>query len=348
VEQILDAGIIELMSSKRNKRRIRNTMYHAIGPIWEANHMWLIITIVILFVGFPVIYTTVSTYLHIPLVIMLLGIIARGTAFTFRITMRSLIICKRYTTGYLSIQVLSLLFFLGVIAASAVSGKNRYPCNQLPDAYIFSWLNWFAVAVGSFTISICGFLAAILLLGSDHEIDRMRFVRKAKQMNMRQPSRVVCIYNRLCRSIPLLNWVFGNLVSAAAIGAAVLSLVVLWYYIKHRDNRIIRVMAGFQVTMILLAITFSHYPNIIILKNGEYLSLLQQTVRKNHRKPAMDCIGSIFILPALYTCYIVFITKMPTSLQKNKGNMWQTKDNLITLICQMNATSYDKNQTIFY
>ena len=59
-------------------------MYHAIGPVWEANHMWLIIAIVILFVGFPFIYATMSVSLHIPLTAMLLGIIARGTAFTFR------------------------------------------------------------------------------------------------------------------------------------------------------------------------------------------------------------------------------------------------------------------------
>src|SRR6478609_9762603 len=78
------AGIVELFTSRKNKGRTRKTLYHAIGPIWEANHMWLIIAIVILFVGFPYIYTTLSIYLHIPLTIMLLGIIARGTAFVFR------------------------------------------------------------------------------------------------------------------------------------------------------------------------------------------------------------------------------------------------------------------------
>jgi cytochrome d ubiquinol oxidase subunit II len=78
------AGIIEMFTSPKHVRRTRKTLYHAIGPIWEANHMWLIIAIVILFVGFPLIYTTLSTHLHIPLVIMLMGIIARGTAFTFR------------------------------------------------------------------------------------------------------------------------------------------------------------------------------------------------------------------------------------------------------------------------
>ncbi|MCB4235344.1 cytochrome d ubiquinol oxidase subunit II [Kaistella anthropi] len=69
---------------KSNRTKTKNLMYESIAPVWEANHMWLIIAIVILFVGFPQIYTTLSIYLHIPLVLMLLGIIARGTAFTFR------------------------------------------------------------------------------------------------------------------------------------------------------------------------------------------------------------------------------------------------------------------------
>ncbi|HJT73379.1 MAG TPA: cytochrome d ubiquinol oxidase subunit II, partial [Chitinophaga sp.] len=60
------AGIIEMFTSPKNKQYTRTTMYQAIGPVWEANHMWLIIAIVVLFVGFPAIYTTVSTSLHIP------------------------------------------------------------------------------------------------------------------------------------------------------------------------------------------------------------------------------------------------------------------------------------------
>lgn len=59
-------------------------MYESIAPVWEANHMWLIIAIVVMFVGFPKIYALMSTYLHIPLVLMLVGIITRSTAFTFR------------------------------------------------------------------------------------------------------------------------------------------------------------------------------------------------------------------------------------------------------------------------
>src|ERR1700734_1051124 len=78
------AGILELFTSEKNRSITRRTMYKAIGPIWEANHMWLIIAIVILFVGFPLIYSNICTYLHIPLLIMLMGVTARGTAFSFR------------------------------------------------------------------------------------------------------------------------------------------------------------------------------------------------------------------------------------------------------------------------
>src|SRR3954469_7219448 len=78
------AGIIELFTSEKNRQRTRKTSYQAIGPVWEANHMWLIIAVVIMFVGFPVVYSSMCTYLHIPLLIMLMGITARGTAFSFR------------------------------------------------------------------------------------------------------------------------------------------------------------------------------------------------------------------------------------------------------------------------
>ena len=70
------AGIIELFSKKSYRNQTKKIMSKSIAPIWEANHMWLIIAVVVLFVGFPTIYTTVSTYLHIPLVLMLIGIIA--------------------------------------------------------------------------------------------------------------------------------------------------------------------------------------------------------------------------------------------------------------------------------
>src|ERR1700712_5679274 len=132
------AGIIELVTAGRDRSVTRKTLHHAIGPIWEANHMWLIIAIVILFVGFPLIYTTMSVHLHIPLAIMLLGIIARGTAFAFR-HYDAVIddMQKLYNKIFVYSSFITPLF-LGIIAGSAVSGAIDLKAHNFWDAYIFS------------------------------------------------------------------------------------------------------------------------------------------------------------------------------------------------------------------
>ncbi|MNR18072.1 cytochrome oxidase subunit II [compost metagenome] len=127
--------------------------------------MWLIIAIVILFVAFPRIYTTMSVHLHIPLAVMLIGIIARGTAFVFRHydavkdDMQWL-----YNRIFRYSSFLTALF-LGIIAGSVLSGKVDPDATNFADAYIFSWFNWFSISVGLFTTALCGFLAAIYLKG---------------------------------------------------------------------------------------------------------------------------------------------------------------------------------------
>jgi cytochrome bd ubiquinol oxidase subunit II len=297
------AGIVELFTSEKNLNKTRRTMYRAIGPIWEANHMWLIITIVILFVGFPDIYTTMSIHLHIPLIIMLLGIIARGTAFTFR---HYDAVVDDMQHVYNKIFVYSSFvtpLFLGIIGGSAVSGQIDTEADNFLSAYIFSWLNWFSVSVGFFTVAICGFLAAVYTIGeTDTELDKQRFMRKARFMNI---AAFICgaivFIAAYFEGVPLMNWVFGNPVGITAIALATLSLILFWNLLSKGKTHILRILAGFQVSMILLTTTYRHFPNIVILKNGKYLSLLEH----NGHDKAIEAlgwallIGSVFILPAL-------------------------------------------------
>jgi cytochrome bd ubiquinol oxidase subunit II len=309
------AGIIELFTSNKSKDKTRQTMYKAIGPIWEANHMWLIIAIVILFVGFPVIYTTMSTYLHIPLAIMLMGIIARGTAFAFRnydavVDDMQLI----YSRIFVYASFVTPLF-LGIIAGSAVSGQIDPQATTFVDAYIFSWLNWFSIAIGLFTVSICGFLAAVYLIGeTDNEKDRRRFIAKTKSTNIAAVFSGILVFLAARRDhIPLAEWVFGNSVGIIAVTAAFLSLILLWYLLYQQKTKVLRVLAGFQVTMILVTTTYRHYPNIVLLKHGAPLSLL---TAQGHEKTIVALgeallIGSLFILPALF--YLIY------SFQKKSG-----------------------------
>lgn len=299
------AGIIELFTSETNRGKTRRTMYQAIGPIWEANHMWLIIAIVILFVGFPVIYTTMSIHLHIPLAIMLLGIIARGTAFAFR---HYDAIVDDMQKLYNRIFVLSSFvtpLFLGIIAGSAVSGRIDTEARTFSSAYIFSWLNWFSIAVGFFTVSICGYLAAIFIIGeTSNKHDQSRFIRKAMHFNIAAALTGFLVFvAAYFENIPLFDWVFGNTIGLVAIGSALITLIIQWWLLLFRGKlRVIRLFAGFQVTMILLTVTIKHYPNVVILKGHKYLSLLEHAGEEGAIRWLGIALltGSVFILPALF------------------------------------------------
>jgi cytochrome d ubiquinol oxidase subunit II len=298
------AGVLEFLSTAKSKDRTRKVMYRAIGPIWEANHMWLIIAIVILFVGFPVIYATMSVYLHIPLTIMLLGIIARGTAFTFRnydaVKDKMQVV---YSKTFMYSSVITPLF-LGIIAGSAVSGRIDLNAADFLDAYIFSWLAPFPVAVGIFTVIICGFLAAIFIIGETRsEEDKRRFVNKSKHMSIAAliAAALVFVAARI-ENIPLAHWLFGNPVSIACVVLAIISLIWMWTSLFTRQTKLIRIIAGAQITLLLIAITYEHYPVLVNLKNHEGLSLLSQHgEEKTIRALGIALLaGSVLILPSLF------------------------------------------------
>ena len=308
------AGIIELFTSKKNKSQTRKTMYDAIGPIWEANHMWLIIAVVIMFVGFPVIYSDMCTYLHIPLLIMLLGITARGTAFAFR--SYDAIKDEKTQNFYNHIFVYSSFvtpLFLGIIAGSAISRQIDLHATTFLSAYIFSWLNWFSVAVGLFTVALSGYLAAIYLIGeADNDKDVNRFIKKAKIMNI-----LAVVFGGMVflaaelENIRLAHFIFGNPVSLIAVITAFISLVLLWVMIYDEKKKVIRVFAAFQVTMILLSVGYMHFPYFIMIKSGQNLSLISL-----HAPPkTIDdlgwglLIGSFLILPSLFYLYYSFQRK---------------------------------------
>jgi cytochrome bd ubiquinol oxidase subunit II len=304
------AGIIEMFTSPKNIRRTRKTLYHAIGPIWEANHMWLIIAIVILFVGFPTIYSILSIHLHIPLVIMLLGIIARGTAFTFR----------HYDAVHDSMQeIYNQIFvwssfitplFLGIIAGSTLSGHIDTNATSFLDAYVLGWMNGFSISVGLFTVSLCGFLAAIYLIGeADDENDRLRFIRKARGMNIISicAGALVFVVSAI-EKVPLGQWIFEDVVGFIATALALLSLVLMWRSISRRLKFLPRILGAFQVAMILLAITYAHFPTILIFKDGTSISLLESVgpARTVNALGYALLIGSVLILPALFYLYYSF------------------------------------------
>lgn len=298
------AGIVELFTHKKARHKTEEIMYESIAPVWEANHMWLIIAIVILFVGFPEIYTTMSTYLHIPLVLMLLGIIARGTAFTFR---HYDAVKDNWQMLYTQIfYYASLLtpFFLGLIAAATVSQSINPDATTFLDLYIYSWLNWFGVSVGLFTVALCAYLASIFSLRETRDkADLLLMIRKSKQtMIFVVITGLLVFLTAYISDIPLLKWIFSKPLGIMSIAFATIALLLILRAMNVQKLLPVRALAGFQIVMILVAATYQHNPDIILLGNGQHLSLLE------HMAPPKTIsalgwalmLGSLFILPFLF------------------------------------------------
>lgn len=312
------AGIIELFSRGSLKERTRLLTYQAIGPIWEANHMWLIIAIVILFVGFPEIYTFTSVYLHIPLSLLLVGIIARGTAFIFR---HYDPVEDYFQKIYNAIFVYSSFmtpFFLGILAGTAISGRIDTEAQDFFSAYIQPWLGWFPVSVGLFTVVLCGFMAAVYLIGEANTVeDRDLFRQKAFRMNMLAvvSGALVFLVGEL-QGIRLFTELLSHPIGFIAMIAATLSLPITWIMLRKKKVYWPRIMVGFQITMILLTLGASQHPDFIIFRNGAISLEGAAAGESTIFSLAMALlIGSLFILPALF--YLIYsFQKQPVSVKK--------------------------------
>lgn len=298
------AGILEFVSKKSLKKEISTIMYRSMGPIWEANHMWLIIFIVVMFVGFPPIYEVLSVNMHIPMILMLIGLITRGTAFIYRNYDAIDDGMQKVYSPVFTIASLLTPFFLGTIAGATVSGSIDNHATNFLDGYVYSWLSWFNVSVGIFTVLICGYVTAIFAIGqveSQKEKDYLVVLAKKFIIGLVAMGAVVFAIGYM-HKVPVVNWVFGTLVGKISIALASVSLYFTFSSFKNDNPVLLRILAGFQIVMILLAVAFELFPNILTFKDGSKMSLLDSygdMATINMLAWAL-LLGSIFILHRLF------------------------------------------------
>lgn len=157
-------GVWDLLASGPRAREQRETIAKAIGPIWEANHVWLIFVIVMLFSCFPKAYSTIGTALHIPLTIMLFGIILRGTSFVFRSYDAQTDAVHRRWSLVFSVSSVITPLMLGICLGATSSGQIRLGADgRVQTDFISGWLAPFPIAVGCFSVAVFAFLAAVYL-----------------------------------------------------------------------------------------------------------------------------------------------------------------------------------------
>ena len=156
------AGFWDLMAGRSQRgAEARALITDAIGPVWEANHTWLIFDLVILWTAFPPAFAAIMSTLFVPLTLAALGIVLRGAAFAFR-PLATGPRERRAADAVFAISSVVTPFFLGAAGGAIASG--RVPAGNAAGDPWTSWLNPTSVLVGLLAIASCAYLAAVFLV----------------------------------------------------------------------------------------------------------------------------------------------------------------------------------------
>ena len=250
-------GVWDLLATGKTAASQRTTIARAIAPVWEANHVWLIIVVTILFTAFPAAFARLSIALHIPLALALLGIVLRGSAFIFRaygpMSQRD----KRGLEWVFAAASAFTPLLLGMVVGAVTEGRlvpDTIDAAPFRELYVNPWLTPFAVAVGVFALVLFSYLAAVYLtLEARDKATADAFRRRALASAGVTGVMALVVFllaGNVPRSLPL----------HLATGAAAIAVVVLLW---RRHFWWARTAAIVQVSLIVWGWALSQSPYLI-------------------------------------------------------------------------------------
>jgi cytochrome bd ubiquinol oxidase subunit II len=258
------AGLWDLLAGGAERGRPqRDLIEHSIGPVWEANHVWLIFVITLFWTAFPTAFAPFAATLYIPLTLAALGIIARGAAFAFRKATEELWLKRLFGAAFAFSSVVTP-FFLGTIAGAVASG--RVPTRIDAGDILGSWWNPTSVTVGLLAVGVCAYLAAVYLCadarraGEERLADgfRMRALATGVLVGVATIAALLVVH---ADAPDLFAGLTGRALPVAAVsvpaGAASLGLLVARRYV------LVRVTAALAVTAVLWGWGIAQYPNVL-------------------------------------------------------------------------------------
>jgi len=300
-------GVWDLFATGPRRRRQRALIAESIGPIWEANHVWLILAVVLLFVCFPPVFARLSVALHIPLTLMLVGIVLRGSAFTFRTYDSQSDQVQRRWGLLFSWASLVTPVLLGVVAGTIATGDVPVrPSGTFIEAYVHPWLRPFPLAIGVLALSLCAYLAAVYLTveTDDPDLqDDFRVRAFGAGIGVFVAAMVALVLAR--RAVPLVwqgltesAWAPGYQVVVG--GLALLTFAALW----QRRYRMARVAAPVQAVLILGGWVLCQYPYLVppdltIAAAAAPAATLQLVL-------AALLLGFVVLVPSLFYLFRIF------------------------------------------
>ncbi len=294
-------GIWDLLAAGPRRTLQRQAIAHAMGPVWEANHVWMIFVLVTLFTCFPRGYATLGIALFLPFHLALLGIMLRGAAFAFRghearPRGRAAAAWGRIFGAASAISPLLLGAAFGAVTEGSVRVDAAGPAR---------WLTPYAVACGALALCTCAYLAAVYLVAETSGDLREDFRSRAILAGTATAGLAVATLLLASRQAP---WFFHRLTAAPAARIVLLAGLGLFaasaYTVFSRRYRAARVCAAAEVAVLLVGWGLAYhpyflYPDLTLAAAAAPAPTLRFMLLA---VPA----GALLLLPSLYLLFRVF------------------------------------------
>ena len=301
------AGIIELFIGDKSN----STVSRAMAPVWEANHMWLIIAVVILFNGFPKAYVILSTNLHIPVLLFLIAIIFRGTAFTFRHYDAYQDKSEKIYSSIFRYSSLFAVFFMGITISAFFSGTIPSDTSgTFTEQYLYPWFNWFALSVGVFLVTVSAYIAGIFLLGEVETEEGYNSIRKFIMwvLGFSVVSGAGIFISAFVSDLQFHRLFLSHPVSIGAGVIGTLAVPYIYTLIKAKKVWTMRFVVGAQMVLIMIGWFIIQWPNLVVFSDGSTLSMYDAAGPAATMKVLFIslAIGVVIIFPSLYYLFRLF------------------------------------------
>lgn len=256
-------GVWDFFARGPRAEEQRQAIARAMGPVWEANHVWLIFLIVILFTAFPVAFAALSVAFYIPFHLILVGITLRGAAFIFRAHGEDEAGPQRvWARAFGSASIITPVL-LGMCLGAVSAGGIRMVEGQVRVDYLTSWLTPLSIGCGVLALALFAYLAATYLTvetrGELQEDFRTRTLISGGAV---VAIAVVLLPLIIVQAPHLAEQLFSvRALPIMALGAG-LALLSLWAVLSRR-YMLARVTAAGEVTMLLWGWAVAQWPYII-------------------------------------------------------------------------------------
>ncbi|MEE9394966.1 MAG: cytochrome d ubiquinol oxidase subunit II [Planctomycetota bacterium] len=301
-------GVWDLLARGKEQARERRMIEAAIGPIWEVNHIWVIFIIVTMFSVFPKAFAAICIALHIPISLVVVGMILRGACFTFRgYGLQPGATAKRWGMIFAWASLITPIF-LGMTLAATSSGEIRLVDGEVTSGYFSGWLSPFAVCTGVLTLVIFSLTAAVYLL---HEVEPdmvQRFRDRAFKAQIVVLVLLAIVYGLAHRDAPIFAEQLDN---SALIWPLrffiVLAVGAVFWSLKNKHDDLARMAVVAQVAGVVLGwgLAMDRYlviPDLTIDNAGAHQETLEAMA-------PVFIAGAVLLVPALFMLFRVFKSK---------------------------------------